>query len=251
VERAPVITAAPLVVVPALNEEETVREVVLSVRLLDYPVCVIDDASADSTALAARSAGATVLSLPVHLGVGGALRCGFRYAIASGYNTVVQIDGDGQHDAAEIPALLSALTRTGADMVIGSRFITPRSEYPVSAARRAMIRFLAHRASRAAGVQITDSTSGFRAIRRPLLDCFAEDYPTEYLGDTFEALASAGRLGARVAEHPIHASPRVHGRASAGVVASLWYLVRVVIASEIIRPRTPRASLHTVEPFDD
>lgn len=228
-----------LVIVPAYNEERTVGGVVSAVRSLGYAVCVINDGSRDRTASVALEAGATVLSLPVNLGVGGALRCAFRYAVNSGHEAVVQVDGDGQHDPSEIPALLETMARTGADMVIGSRFLSPDSEYPVRAARQAMMGLLARRAGAAVGSPITDATSGFRAIRMPLLRFFAEEYPVEYLGDTFEALVSAGQRGARVAEHPIRASVRMHGTPSAGLLASGWYLVRALVAAAIVQSRTP------------
>jgi glycosyltransferase involved in cell wall biosynthesis len=236
--------ARPLVVVPAFNEERTVGDVVERVRALGYPVCVVDDGSRDRTAAMAERAGATVLRLPLNLGVGGALRCGFRHAIASGHSVVVQVDGDGQHNPADIPGLLDKMRQTQADMVIGSRFLSPDHDYPVRLARRLVMTLLARRASAAVGSPITDATSGFRAIRAPLLDFFARDYPVEYLGDTFEALVSAGRRGARVVENPIQASHRQHGTPSAGSLASAWYVLRVLAAATFVQSRT------THEPLD-
>lgn len=227
-----------LVVVPAFNEERTVGAVVTRIRELDYPVCVIDDGSRDRTTDEATSAGATVLRLPLNLGVGGALRCGFRHAIARGHDVVVQVDGDGQHDPGEMPALLEKMWEADADMVIGSRFLSPDSDYPVRPVRRAVMDVLARRASAAVGSPITDATSGFRAIRTPLLDHFARDYPVEYLGDTFEALLAAGRRGARAVEHPITATMRQHGRPSAGALASAWYVLRVLTAATFVESRT-------------
>jgi glycosyltransferase involved in cell wall biosynthesis len=112
-----------LIVVPALNEERSVGEVVARIRGLGYDVCVVDDGSTDATADHARAAGAVVLQVPLNLGVGGALRCGFRWALANGYDAAVQLDGDGQHDPHEVAALLTCMRETGADMVIGSRFV--------------------------------------------------------------------------------------------------------------------------------
>ena len=237
------MTEASLVVIPAFNEERSVGSVVEGVRALGYPACVVDDGSEDRTCAVAEAAGATVLKLPVNLGVGGALRCGFRFATAEGYRVVVQVDGDGQHEPAEIPHLLDTMARTHADMVIGSRFLTD-NDYAVHPGRRLVMSVLARRASAAVRSRITDATSGFRAIRDPLLTFFAEEYPVEYLGDTVEALVSAGRRRARVVEHPITASQRQHGTASAGLIASGWYVVRVLAAASLVQSRTPPEPLH-------
>jgi glycosyltransferase involved in cell wall biosynthesis len=229
--------ASVLVIVPALDEERTVADVVRAATSHGHPVCVVDDGSTDATAERARQAGATVLSLPLNLGVGGALRCGFRWALAHGYATVVQVDADGQHSPAEIEALIDALEESGADMVIGTRFADGSGTYEVNGGRRFAMRLLAWRASRATRRNVTDSTSGFRAIRRPLLDRFARDYPVEYLGDTVEALIDAGRAGYRIVERPIAMAPRAHGTSTAGLGASLWYVLRVLLATELMRNR--------------
>lgn len=226
-----------LVIVPALNEERTVGAIVTATRALGYDVCVVDDGSTDATAARAREAGATVLGVPLNLGVGGALRCGFRWALANGYDAALQLDADGQHDPDEIAELLRAMKETNADMVVGSRFAAGAGAYEVHPTRRFAMNLLARRAERATGTKVSDSTSGFRAIRRPLLDQFAASYPVEYLGDTVEALIEAGRAGAKVVEHPISASPRVHGSGSAGVGASIWYVARVLLAVELMHNR--------------
>jgi glycosyltransferase involved in cell wall biosynthesis len=233
-------TERVLILVPALNEERTVGDVVAATRTLGYDVCVVDDGSTDATAPTARAAGAIVLELPLNLGVGGALRCGFRWALAHRYDVVVQLDADGQHDPRDAAALLERMRTTGADMVVGSRFVDGAGTYAVRGARRFAMTVLARRAARVTGTYVIDSTSGFRAIRRPLLDRFAADYPVEYLGDTVEALIEAGRAGARIVEHPISASPRAFGSGSAGVLASSWYVARVLLATELMHNRRRR-----------
>jgi len=226
-----------LLVVPALNEERSVGMVVRAGRRLDYDVCVVDDGSIDGTANRAADAGAQVLRLPVNLGVGGALRCGFRWALAHGYETVVQVDADGQHDPAHVDGLLDAMRESGADMVIGSRFANGAGPYPVRGVRRLAMRTLSARVRRVAGVEVLDSSSGFRAIRRPLLDRFAAEYPVEYLGDTVEALIEAGCAGAKIVEHPIAMTQRAHGSRSASSIASVWYVLRVILAIELQHKR--------------
>lgn len=226
-----------LVLLPAYNEQESVGTVVRAVRDLGYPAVVVDDGSRDHTAEAARDAGATVLSLPFNLGVGGALRAGFRYALRAGYDVVVQVDADGQHDVRDVPALVAQLAETGSDMVVGTRFAHEEVEYPVGTARKAAMQVLARRAGRAADVPLSDATSGFRAIGPKLLARFAYEYPVEYLGDTVEALVIAGEHGARASEHPVRMSVRATGKASAGPLASAWYVVRVLLAIELMRGR--------------
>jgi glycosyltransferase involved in cell wall biosynthesis len=233
------------VVVPALNEERSVGSVVAATRGLGYDVCVVDDGSTDSTGIRAREAGATVLTVPLNLGVGGALRCGFRWALANGYDVVVQVDADAQHDPGEIAALLAKMRDADADLVIGSRFAAGAGDYEVRSARRFAMGLLARRAERAIGTRVVDTTSGFRAIRRPLLDQFAASYPVEYLGDTVEALIEAGRAGAKIVECPISASPRSHGSGSAGTFASIWYIARVLIAIELMHNRRLKSSSAT------
>jgi glycosyltransferase involved in cell wall biosynthesis len=232
-----------LLVMPAFNEERSVGTVVETGRGLGYEVCVVDDGSVDHTAARAAEAGAHVLRLPVNLGVGGALRCGFRWALNSGFDTVVQVDADGQHDPGQVAVLLDAMCSSHADLVIGSRFADGAAPYPVRGVRRLAMRLLSARVARVAGIRVLDSSSGFRAIRRPLLDLYAADYPVEYLGDTVEALIEAGCAGAKVVEHPIAMTQRTHGDGSAGAIASLWYVLRLLVAIELQHKRRHAAPL--------
>jgi glycosyltransferase involved in cell wall biosynthesis len=226
-----------LLVIPALNEERSVGNVVQAARRLHYDVCVVDDGSVDHTAERAADAGAQVLRLPVNLGVGGALRCGFRWALDNDFDTVVQVDGDGQHDPGQVGLLLDAMCDSEADMVVGSRFADGAGPYAVRGTRRLAMRILSTRVRRVSGIRVQDSSSGFRAIRRPLLDRFAADYPVEYLGDTVEALIEAGCAGAKIVEHPIAMTSRMHGQGSAGSIASLWYVLRLLVAIELQHKR--------------
>ena len=225
-----------LVVIPAFNEESSVASVISEVRRRGYAVLVVDDGSTDRTGAVAQQAGAVVLHLPVNLGVGGALRCAFRYAVVNGYRTVVQCDADGQHDPAEIPRLLDAMVAEQADLVIGSRFVSG-GQYDVGRARRLLMKRLARSASRQTGTRITDATSGFRVIGSRLLGPFAASYPAEYLGDTVEALVRAGRGGYRVREVAVQMRQRSSGVSSASVLSSMWYVIRVMTALRLDRFR--------------
>jgi glycosyltransferase involved in cell wall biosynthesis len=218
-----------LVVIPAWNEEPTVASVVEDVRSDGFAVVVVDDGSDDGTPTEARRAGATVIRLPLHLGVGAALRCGFRYAIAHGFRAVVQCDADGQHPTSSIKDLVAAQADSGADLVIGSRFATERGSMPVGIYRRLAMRILAASATRATGTPITDATSGFRILAWPLLDEFARNFATDYLGDTYEAVVTAGRAGYRVREIPIAMRERRFGKSSASPLSAARNTLRALL----------------------
>lgn len=219
----------PLVLIPALNEQATIREVVLEVMDHGFDVVVINDGSGDKTAEFARAAGATVLNLRVNLGVGGALRCGFRYAVNNGYHSVVQCDADGQHPISHIQKLIDISTQTSSHLVIGSRFRYEEILMTVPRHRRFAMWLLGVIASRACQTKITDSTSGFRLISEPLLSQFAKNFPSHFLGDTFEANVVAGRAGYKVKEVAAPISDRKAGVSSTGSGRSIILIARSIL----------------------
>ncbi len=225
-----------LVVVPALNEAASVGAVVQDVRAhaAGAQVLVVDDGSTDRTAEIARAAGALVVRLPINLGVGGAMRAGFRYAVRHDYDVVVQIDGDGQHDARHIPDLVAGLTRS--DVVIGARF-AGAGDYVMRGPRRWAILVLAHLLGRISRTTLTDPTSGYRAASRRAIRVFAVHYPAEYLGDTVESLVIARRLGLSVSQVPVAMRPRAQGRASQGAFSAALYLGRASAAMALAMVR--------------
>lgn len=204
-----------LIVVPAYNESATIGKVVSQILQEGFSCVVVDDGSEDDTGQLAKSAGAVVLSLPFNAGVGGALRCGFRYAVENGYTAVIQCDADGQHQSHLFPDLIRTANATEVDFVLGSRFLSAGNTLDPHIVRRFAMWWLARVASRATGKRITDSTSGFRLIRRPLLDELAKHLPEYYLGDTFETLVVLGRAGYSVEEIGTAMSPRQSGVSSA------------------------------------
>jgi glycosyltransferase involved in cell wall biosynthesis len=220
----------PIVIVPAWNEQATVGDTVREIRAAtpDLPVLVVSDGSTDRTADVARAAGALVLELPFNLGVGGAMRAGFRYAVRHGHPAAVQVDADGQHDPAEVPLLLAKLTE--ADIVIGARFAGPDDEYRVRGPRRWAMVVLSKVLSRLSKTRLTDVTSGFKATGGRALRVFAEHYPVEYLGDTVESLVIALRAGCTVTQVPAHMRPRRGGSPSHRPVKSMIYLFRAGFA---------------------
>jgi glycosyltransferase involved in cell wall biosynthesis len=222
-----------LVVVPALNEAASIAHVVTNLRTLGYDVLVVSDGSTDETARIAESSGARVLQLVLNLGVGGALRVGFAFARDHGYDAVVQVDADGQHPSHQIADLITAATTAGADMVIGSRYLSPDASLKPGALRRLAMWLLARAASRASATRITDSTSGFRLIREPLLGEFSRHFSSYYLGDTFEAVVAAGRAGFRIVEIPAALAPRMHGNSTSSSVRSIALIAKVLLLSTL------------------
>ena len=226
-----------LIVMPAFNEEESVRQVVIEVltALPGVAVLVVDDGSADSTTVEARAGGALVAQLPFNLGVGGAMRVGFRYALQNGFDNVVQVDSDGQHDPANILALVEKLA--SADLVIGARF-AGEGNYEVRGPRRWAMVVLSKFLSRTAKTRLTDTTSGFKASGPRAVRLFAEHYPAEYLGDTIESLVIAARARCVITQVPVSMRERTGGQPSHNPLKAAAYLGRASMALlfALIRP---------------
>ena len=220
---------SPLVVVPALNEQVTIFNVVTQAKNLGFDVLVVDDGSGDKTAEIATQAGAVVLRLKINLGVGGAMRCGFRYAINEGYDAVIQCDADGQHPTTHLKDLVEIWKTTATHLVIGSRFRDTRQSMEVKWHRRFAMRVLSLVASHACNTRITDSTSGFRLIAKPLLNEFAKSFPSHYLGDTFEANVVAGRAGYKVKEIAVPITERQAGKSSSSSAKSVILILRSML----------------------
>nr|WP_037320292.1 glycosyltransferase family 2 protein [Amycolatopsis orientalis] len=224
-----VTTRRVLIVMPALNEQASVGAVISQVKrsLPGMDVLVVDDGSSDDTAKLARAAGAEVARLSVNLGVGGAMRTGFRYAAARGYDVVVQVDADGQHDPDEVGALLDALD--DADIAIGSRF-AGKGSYKASGPRKYAMVVLSLVFSRLGKTKLTDVTSGFKAMGPKAIKLFAAYYPAEYLGDTVESLVLAIRAELKIKEIPVIMRERAGGTPSHSPVKSAVYLGRAGLA---------------------
>lgn len=228
-----------LIVMPAFNEQEVIGAVLDEVRdrLPDAALLVIDDGSHDETTRIARQAGARVLQLPFNLGVGGAMRLGFRYAKQNNYSAVVQLDSDGQHNPADVPALVALLDEV--DVTIGARF-AGSGDYEVRGPRKWAMRFLSRVLSSAVGVKLSDTTSGFKAHGPRAIDLFARDYPAEYLGDTIEALVIGHRAGLSFAQLGVTMRERAGGTPSHRPWRAGVYLGRAFLALCVafLRPRT-------------
>jgi len=217
----------PAVVIPARDEAGTVGAVVRAAReaLPSATVIVVDDASGDGTGEEARAAGADVVRLDRHAGYAGALRAGFRAAADAGLGPVAQLDADGQHDPADLPRLLAALA--GADLVVGSRFLTPGGYRP-PLVRVAAIAACRAMAGRVGGITVTDPTSGFRALRPRLARLLAEEGFPFGLTET-SLLIALHRRGFRIAEAPVHMRPCPGASMHAGLAGGAHFL-RISIA---------------------
>jgi len=218
-------------IVPALNEEATIARVVEEIRAYDarFEIVVVDDGSVDRTAQVARAAGARVLRLPFNLGIGGAVQTGFRYAHENEFDLAVRVDGDGQHDPAQLGDVVAPVVRDEADIVVGSRYLSATGGgYRSSMPRRIGIRILGRVVSLLAGQRITDPTSGFQALSRDAITLFASDYPHDY--PEAEALVLLLRHRLRLLEVPIAMRTRAGGRSSIQAGSSGYYMVKVLLA---------------------
>jgi glycosyltransferase involved in cell wall biosynthesis len=235
-------TGRGLAIVPAFNEVATIGATLDQLRSAfpSLDVLVIDDGSDDGTAAVAREAGATVLELPYNLGIGGALRTGFRFADRRGYDWAVQVDADGQHDPDELHAIITPLME-GADLVIGSRFAKGSGAYEVGGVRRRAMSLLRITLRVLLGRSFTDTSSGFRAFSPRCLDYFAQSYPAEYM-ESVEALLMACYAGLRVVEVPVTMHQRGGGVASNQRWKLLYHYIRiyVVLVSSASRRRRPQ-----------
>ena len=220
-----------LVIVPAFNEAGSISVVLKELKSFKYDILVVSDGSTDATCDIARGMGVRVLELPINLGVGGALRAGFRLAVREKYIAVVQVDADGQHPADEIVNLITAANEKQAHLVIGSRFLSNGTSMDVGVTRRWVMRILARSSSRATGTKITDTTSGFRIICEPLLTQYSVSFPTNYLGDTYEAVVAAGRAGYTVREISAALQERVAGNSTASISQAIGFTGKGVVVA--------------------
>lgn len=217
-----------MIIIPALNEEAAISNVVRETQraVPGTPILVIDDCSGDATAAAARAAGADVLSLPYHLGLGGAVQAGYRLAFELGFDYVIRIDGDGQHDPTDIPRLFEALRTSGCQMAIGSRFVDPNGQY-TSIVRSIGIRFFRLILRPILGKDVRDPTSGFVGVNREALAVFSRSFPLEY--PEIEALVVLQRRAFQFVEVPCRMRPRQTGRSTITAAKSLYYIIHVLL----------------------
>ncbi|MBA3871889.1 MAG: glycosyltransferase family 2 protein [Anaerolineae bacterium] len=226
-----------LIIIPALNEEESVARVIASVRqqIPHADVLVVNDGSSDATGSRAEEAGAMVLHMPYNVGIGASVQAGFQFADKMGYDVVVRNDGDGQHDAAEIRRMLDVLAASEADIVIGSRYIENRG-YVGSPMRRIGSLILAKLISLIVKQRVTDPTSGFIVCNRHAIQACAQLYPHDYPEP--ESIVLMHRAGIRMREMPVTMQPRIAGQSSITALRSIYYMIKVILAIlvDLLRP---------------
>lgn len=218
-----------LVIIPCYNESENLQKVVTRLQAaapaVDY--IIVNDCSTDDSAAVCRRLGYRYLDLPVNLGIGGGVQCGYQYAVENGYDITVQMDGDGQHDPAYLEALLAPVAAGQLDMAIGSRFIS-KEGFQTSFMRRLGIRLISGTIRLLTGARVRDVTSGFRACGPQLTAFFARQYAQDYPEP--EAIVSAVLEGYRVGEVPVVMQERMGGVSSINMLRSAYYMIKVPLA---------------------
>lgn len=234
-------SAKILVLIPCYNEEENIVATVERLKAVcpDVDFLVINDCSTDSSVSLLKSHGYAYLDLPINLGIGGGMQCGYLYARDNDYDVAVQMDGDGQHDPHYLSAVVDPVLRGEADMCIGSRFIS-REGFQTSFMRRVGIRFLSGMILLLCGKRVLDVTSGFRAANRQMIDYFSRHYASDYPEP--EAILSACLSGFRVSEVPVIMQERMGGVSSISAFKSVYYMIKVSLALII-----DRFSIHKVK----
>jgi hypothetical protein len=218
-----------IVIVPAYNEEDNIRNTLrdLEENGAGTDVLVMNDCSTDGTEAILQETGVNHLSFPVNLGIGGGVQAGYQYARENGYEIAIQFDGDGQHEAKYLQALIDPIEAGEADIVIGSRFVEHEG-FQSSGARRLGIGILSRLIRVLCGVKVADVTSGKRAVNRRFIEEYAENYAQDYPEP--EALLYAGVRKARIKEVPVQMRERAGGKSSISSVKSVYYMIKVSLA---------------------
>lgn len=234
-----------LMIIPAYNESKSIVNTVNSIKntklknhTLDY--VVINDGSKDNTKQVCEENNINFIDLPMNLGIGGAVQTGYKYALYNNYDIAIQFDGDGQHDASYIEALVEEIKK-GYDIAIGSRFVAELSEFKSSAVRRVGINFLSRLIKLCTRKRIYDPTSGFRACNRTIIEEFAREYPTDYPEP--DTIVSIIKKGYKVSEIPVKMNERKEGTSSlnANIFKPIYYMIKVSLAIIIASLSTKKA----------
>lgn len=220
------------IIIPAYNEESSISEVVnsaISVSIrhrMNSTIVVVNDCSTDGTGEIIDTLPCVALHLPVNSGIGGAMQTGFKYALENNFDFAVQMDGDGQHPADEIPKLFSAIQEKNLDVIIGSRFIF-KTGFQSSLMRRTGITWFRWLNKFLTGVDVKDSTSGFRMINRKGLALVSEIYPDEYPEPEAIVLFAKNKL--KIGEVAVTMKERQGGKSSIGFFSGIYYMWKVTL----------------------
>ncbi|MEW6570843.1 MAG: glycosyltransferase family 2 protein [Nitrospirota bacterium] len=219
-----------LIVIPAYNEEEFIAGVLKDTERInpEADILVVNDGSTDNTSAIARLAGAMVLDIPLNIGYGGAIQTGFRFATENGYDFVVTMDGDSQHDPHYIKNLMETMERENADVVIGSRFL--EGTYKIGIAKKIGIRLFSMIARFYTGTNFTDPTSGFQLLSRKVFSYLskADNYPLDY--PDVNIIMALHKMRFRVVEAPVRMSEKSNGRSMHNGLKPVYYIMRMSLA---------------------
>ncbi|HEQ0481447.1 glycosyl transferase 2 family protein [Streptococcus pyogenes] len=223
-----------LIIIPAYNESSNIVNTIRTIELdaPDFDYIIIDDCSTDNTLAICQKQGFNVISLPINLGIGGAVQTGYRYAQRCGYDVAVQVDGDGQHNPCYLEKMVEVLVQSSVNMVIGSRFIT-KEGFQSSFARRIGIKYFTWLIALLTGKKITDATSGLRLIDRSLIERFANHYPDDYPEP--ETVVDVLVSHFKVKEIPVVMNERQGGVSSISLTKSVYYMIKVTLAILVVR----------------
>ena len=219
-----------LVIIPAYNEGRNIAKVVTAIQaaIPEADLVVINDGSRDNTNEESRRAGAVVVSHPFNMGYGVTIQTGYKYAIANGYDFIVQIDGDGQHDPNYIQKLLEPIRSGDTDLALGSRFLDVESYRP-SFSRRLGIVFFRRLISILIGRNITDPTSGFQAFNRHVAAFFtSEIFPCDY--PDADVLLTLNLAGFRIREVPVRMFSNTEGKSMHSGLKPLYYVFKMLLS---------------------
>lgn len=221
-----------IVIIPAFNEAANLPTVISGIRnfLAEADILVVNDGSFDSTGNVSREKGVFLLEHPFNMGIGATMQTGFLFALRSGYEVAVQVDGDGQHNPETLRALIQPVFEGRSDLVIGSRYLTEEG-FKSTLLRKIGITFFTGLVFIFTGRTVKDPTSGFRALSRKAIELFVEDYPSDY--PEVEALISAHKRGLRFQEIPTTMRNRQGGTSSIGLMSALYYMVKVTLSISI------------------
>jgi glycosyltransferase involved in cell wall biosynthesis len=218
-----------IVIIPAYNEEKRITEVIEGVyaSVPEADVVVINDCSRDNTAEVARRAGAFVISHPFNMGYGVAIQTGYKYARNNKYDFLVQLDADGQHDPACIPALLKPVVAGEADIAIGSRFLG--SSYRPTFLRRVGMALFSSVVSLVIGKSITDTTSGFKSLNREVTEFFSTDiFPVDY--PDADMLIMLHRVDFHITEVPVRMFENSVGKSMHSGLKPIYYIFKMLLS---------------------
>ncbi|MBC7862380.1 MAG: glycosyltransferase family 2 protein [Bacteroidia bacterium] len=220
-------------VIPAYNEENSIAGVVAEINAIskkcgiEIIAVVVNDCSKDRTAEIIDVVDCVALHLPVNLGIGGAVQTGFKYAFDNDFDFAVQVDGDGQHPAEFIPLLSDHLKKNSLDVVIGSRYLDKKG-FQSSMIRRTGIKYFKWLNKLFTGIEIHDSTSGFRMMNRRALEIVYEYYPDEYPEP--EAIILFSKRGLKIGEVAVEMRERQGGVSSINSFSAVYYMFKVSLA---------------------